>query len=222
MRLRKELILAAEDYKYLLNRGYNQQTVLNLVTSRYQLSSVERTLLLRCIHRDDDAMEIRSKIIDYPHGCELAIDGYNTILTVVSALEGRDLYLCDDCIVRDLRSSYIKDFSTPLILRAIELLRSELVSLRPRDIVFILDKNVSWSKKHAEIIKELIPESRVVLAKRADISVIATNYVICSSDYVVLKRALYIHDLAGSIVKKLFPSRLVRIDRIVCSELCNL
>ena len=222
IKLRSEVIEAAKDYRYLLDRGYGQKVSLDLVTSRYLLTREERALLLRCIHRTSDYLSIRDKLINDLKGYDLVIDGYNTILTVVSALEGRHLYLCDDCIVRDLRSSYVKDFTTKLINTAIAIIRDYLSMLKPSSVTIILDRNVSWSGKHAEIIKSLMPSANVRLARKADIEVIGSTSVVSSSDFVILERVKYVYDLAGNIVLKNFPNNIIRIDELVCKEPCNL
>ncbi len=222
MLIREEVIRAAEDYKYLLNRGYNQKSALDFVTSRYMLTPTERALLLRCVHRDDEAFAIRRKITDSIEGMELIIDGYNTLLTLVSVFEGRNVYLCDDCIIRDLRSSYIKDFSSPLIIKAINELASFVKTLRPKRVVVVLDKNVSWSGRHSEVIRNTVPEFEVKLAKKADIEVIASLGIISSSDFVILSRAKYVFDVAGRIIANRFRDKIVRFDRVVCKEPCRI
>ena len=212
--LEKKVIDAIRDYKYLLNRGYPQKASLDFVVSRYALSREWRSLLLRCVHREEDAVLIRSKLRDNvgPND-RLIIDGYNTILTIVSALECRTLYLCDDGIVRDLRSAYVKDFATPLVLNALEILSEELARLRVSDVTIVLDSNVSWSARHAEIIRKIISEAEVRLAKKADIEVLSTIGIACSSDYLILKRAKAIYDLAGRIILKNFKHKVEDINK---------
>ncbi|MCD6340744.1 MAG: DUF434 domain-containing protein [Desulfurococcales archaeon] len=214
--LEKKVIDAIKDYKYLLNRGYPQKASLDFVVSRYALSKEWRSLLLRCVHREEDAVLIRSKLRDKvgPND-RLIIDGYNTILTIVSALECRTLYLCDDGIVRDLRSAYVKDFATPLVLNALEIIREELARLRVGDVAIILDSNVSWSARHAEVIRKIISEAKVKLAKKADIEVLSTRGIACSSDYLILKRAKAIYDLAGKIILKNFKHKVEDINKYI-------
>lgn len=214
--LEKKVIDAIKDYKYLLNRGYPQKASLDFVVSRYALSKEWRSLLLRCVHREEDAVLIRSKLRDRvgPND-RLIIDGYNTILTIVSALECRTLYLCDDGIVRDLRSAYVKDFATPLVLNALEILSEELARLRVGDVAIILDSNVSWSARHAEVIRKIISEAEVKLAKKADIEVLSTRGIACSSDYLILKRAKAIYDLAGKIILRNFKHKVEDINKYI-------
>jgi len=207
---------AAKDYKYLLNRGYGQKASLDLVTSRYILSNVERALLLRCVHSDEDVVKIRSKHVDDVEHLRVVVDGYNALLTITSALEGRELYICDDGIVRDLRKSYSKGFTDEQIIESFKILYNEVTYLKPQSIKLVLDKNVSWSAKHAELIKSLITHNQVkkydvtiVLATKADVTVMAEKDVIASSDYVILTKAERIFDVAGYIIRRKFPTQLV-------------
>ncbi len=211
-RLRREVEEAIKDYKYLLNRGYPQKSALNLVVVRYGLKPAERSLLLRCVHRDSDVEVVRRALIRDPRGKDLILDGYNTILTLVSALECKELYLCDDGIVRDLRSAYVKDFGTKLVNKALEIIDTYLRELKPKSVKVFLDANVSWSARHAEFIRGLMPYAEVVLAKKADIGVITSEGVVCSSDYLILKSARAAYDLAGNIVKKLFPEKVIDLS----------
>lgn len=202
--LRAEVREAVRDYHYLLNRGYPQKAALDFVASRYGLRRDERALLLRCVHRSSDAEYIRSKTVGGVDGRYLVVDGYNVVLTVASAIEGRQLFLCDDGFVRDLRSSYVKDFDSPTVTSSLELVAEVLKTLRPAEALVVLDKNVSWSSKHAEFIRERY-DLRTALAVRADIEVIGSGRVVCSSDFVILMKATKVFDLAQYIVRSKLP-----------------
>ncbi len=209
--LRRELLEALIDYKYLLNRGYKSRGALNLVTSRYLLSKEERMLLYRCIHSDNDVTLIREKIVGEIRERHLIIDGYNVLLTVTAAIEGLPLYLCDDGIVRDLRSMKIRDFSTPSIMNAIKLIKDATDELRPSNVTLFLDKSVSMSAEHSKVIRALSPQWEVILASKADTEVIASRGVVASSDYVILMEANEIYDLAGFVVLRKFPDQIVNL-----------
>ncbi len=219
--IKLEVCEAAKDYKYLLNRGYSQKASLDLITSRYVLSSSERVLLLRCVHSDEDVAKVKSKHVSSIENSRVVVDGYNALLTIISALEGRELYVCDDGIVRDLRKSFSRGFTDEQIMESFKILYNEVMSLKPRFIKLVLDKNVSWSAKHAELIKSLItrvPQQNhvditVVLATKADVTVIAEKDIVASSDYVILMNANKVFDIAGYIVKRKFPNLLVDIQR---------
>ena len=99
MELRNEIREAYIDYKYLLNRNYSRKLALDIVTARYNLSKLERLLLYRCVHSNSEIENINSKISNQK---EIIIDGYNIALTLISAMNGEEIYLCDDGFIRDL------------------------------------------------------------------------------------------------------------------------
>ncbi len=209
--LRNEVLKAAEDYKYLLNRGYKPTSTLDLITSRYLLSREERVLLYRCVHSRGDVDKIINKIVQPSEikGKELVIDGYNVILTVASGIEGRTLYVCDDTFVRDLRSVKVRNFSSTSLLTAIKLIAMEIESLNPSKVVLFLDRNVSWSAKHAEVIKKEINRPvDALLASKADTSVIKEGGIASSSDYLVLENSNLVFDLAGEIIRSKYRNQL--------------
>ncbi|MFN3268109.1 MAG: DUF434 domain-containing protein, partial [Zestosphaera sp.] len=125
--IREEVVEASRDYKYLLSRGYKQKVVLDLVTSRYGLSSIERTLLLRCVHSSRDVEAIRSKRVDDVKQYPLIIDGYNVLLTLHTVIEDMEVFLCDDGFVRDLRKSYRKGIDLRILEDTVDLLKKELL-----------------------------------------------------------------------------------------------
>jgi len=216
---RKEVVEAAKDYKYLLNRGYSYLGALELVTSRYLLSKEERALLYRCIHPDIEVNEIRMKYIkpDGISGETLIVDGYNVLITIASAIEGRCLYICDDGFVRDLRSTYIKNFATPSITESIEVLANYLLEIRPKKVIIYLDKNVSKSKQHKYQLSVKMREkgipADVNLAEKTDTIVIVSQGIISTSDILILKKAGKITDIAGEIIMTQYPKQLARIDK---------
>lgn len=95
---------AAKDFRYLLNRGYPRKASLELVGNRYQLLSDHRHLLHRGIFSDADSQSRLKKIVSLKdiQDQNLAIDGYNVIITIEAALSGRPLVLGDDGFVRDI------------------------------------------------------------------------------------------------------------------------
>jgi len=217
LKLRDEVLNAILDYKYLLNRGYNQKTSLDLVTSRYMLSRTERMLLFRCVHSDVDASEICRKLLTPSEvsNYKMVIDGFNTLLTVTSVLEGDDVYLCDDCFVRDLRSTKFKDFGLEIIKESAQKLINYINILKPIDSIIILDKQVSKSGELKKILTELLGHINIVLASKADIAVLSEGGVIASSDFVILKKASRIFDIAGYIISKEFKDKILDLREVI-------
>ncbi len=202
--MRREVLEAARDYKYLLNRGFPQKASLDFVSANYKLAPTERSLLLRCVHRDEDSEAVRGKTVHQVRGLGLVIDGYNVILTAASAVEGLTLFLCDDGFVRDLRSSYTKNFESPSVNKAVSYVARAISELGVEDALVVLDKNVSWSARHAELLRSRYG-IKAATAVRADIAVLGSSGVVSSSDFVVLTRSKRVFDLAQFIVRSLMP-----------------
>ncbi|MEM1680331.1 MAG: DUF434 domain-containing protein [Sulfolobales archaeon] len=215
--LRDEVIKALVDYKYLLNRGYNQKSSLDMVTSHYRLSKSERMILFRCIHSDADATEICGKRVDPLEVSKhrLIIDGFNTLLTIASVLEDDFVYLCDDCFIRDLRSTKIKDFESLSIKNSAFRLMEYIKVLNPVDVILVLDKQVSKSGELKTKLSEVLPNVKVVLASKADIAVLTEGGVVASSDFIILKRALRVFDIAGYIIMGEFRDKVINIKEII-------
>lgn len=57
------LLLAYEDLKYLLNRGYRKKYALEFVANHYLLTSKERYFLMRCVFSDKEIEERKRKLV---------------------------------------------------------------------------------------------------------------------------------------------------------------
>lgn len=186
-----KLIDAARDYKYLLTRGYPANASLNLVTSRYLLNEKERLLLYRCIHSAQYVDEINNKFLCYEiRDHILLIDFYNVLISTVNMVKGGDVYLCDDCIPRDLRGSKLRKDDYSYLQASFKIISKVIELLKPKLVVAIVDKNVSYSIEHADMLKlelrnhgidctyelTLTPDSRIIqYSKNFEHNVVASS-----------------------------------------------
>ncbi|RLI54237.1 MAG: DUF434 domain-containing protein, partial [Candidatus Thorarchaeota archaeon] len=94
---------AAQDLKYLLDRGYNKKTSLNLVVNRYKLNENQRNFLQRYVFSERDIQMHRSRLlsIEKISGRYIVIDGYNVLVTVEAILNKRNLVRGMDGFLRD-------------------------------------------------------------------------------------------------------------------------
>jgi hypothetical protein len=83
----RDLQKAAEDFRYLLNRGYPRKAALELAGNRYGLASDQRHLLHRGVFSDRDSQSRKKKKLSIKaiRNKDLAIDGYNVIITLEAA-----------------------------------------------------------------------------------------------------------------------------------------
>src|SRR4030042_7003547 len=100
----KDIQEAAEDFRYLLNRGYPRKPSLELVGNRHKLTFDERHLLHRGVFSDVDSKSRRKKLIAIKdvRNKDLAIDGHNVLITIEAGLSGRPLVLADDGFFIDI------------------------------------------------------------------------------------------------------------------------
>ena len=99
-----QLRLAAQDFRYLLARGYPRQAALTLVGNRYQLTGAARQILHRGVFDPEVAAQRRLKLrpVGDLSGRPLALDGHNVVITLESALRGIPVTAADDGFIRDI------------------------------------------------------------------------------------------------------------------------
>lgn len=224
---RKELVDAILDYKYFLCRKYPYKPALNLVVQRYNLTKPEKALLYRCIHDEETAKSIRKKLVDEGaiENSTLLIDGFNVLITISSAAECFQVFLCDDYMLRDVMKSFRKFKFENKHAEIVIMLISEIVKLKPSKTVFFFDKQVSFSGKVAALVSEVakkhgLKNFETLLTDRNDRRIIeyAEKGIVSSSDIVILMRTPQIFDLAYYVVRKHFPEKIVYINKILTGE----
>ena len=104
MDIAPDLWKAADDFRFLLNRGYPRDASLELIGNRYSLDRDHRPLLRRGVFAASVAGERRSKKVSLEEIRDkaVAIDGYNCLITLESALKAKAILLADDAFIRDI------------------------------------------------------------------------------------------------------------------------
>ena len=215
----REFVLAeaAFDYKFLLSRGYPSSSALALVTQRYVLSSDERLLLFRCVHSFDYVYNALRKIMCCSNGlCRdetLVIDFYNVLLTTMAMIENDDVYLCDDCLVRDLRGSKLRPGERQLLSKAFKIIAEVLADFKCfKSIVVVADKSVSHSlddvREFTKVLATTLNNCNIsyLLAEKPDSKVIELSQqgaVVASTDYVITEKVSRILPITTVILNKL-------------------
>jgi len=199
---------AAEDLRYLLNRGYTRESTVRFVGDRFALGKPERIALYRCVHPSGEARRRSSKLLMPEHlrGRRLALDGFNIMWTIYWAINGHPLLLCDDGVVRDItvargRPSVEKAGAVagPLI--------SAISALSPSSVAMVFDKQISNSGAVSAYLNERLLssgiDSRSSTSRTADLEISRTEGVACSSDSIVIDKAREAFDLAGYAVVRI-------------------
>jgi len=204
---------AAQDFRYLLNRGYPRRVTLELVGNRYGLTFDERHLLHRGVF-SSAASQMRQKkriFIKEIRGKDLAIDGHNVLITIEAALVGRDLVLADDGFIRDisgLSGSFTKSKVTEI---AIESIITFLKKWKPRKTLFLFDAPISMSGKLAEEVRDRLNQANLpgdaLAVKVPEKVLIGFPGIIATSDTAIIDPSKKVLDLAGYIITKKIGSK---------------
>lgn len=216
----KELQKAAEDFRYLLNRGYPRKASLDLVGNRYQLFSDQRHLLHRGIFSDRDSRSRRKKKISVERiqGKELAIDGYNVIITIEAGLSDRPLIFGDDGFIRDISGLSSSFKKTELTEEAIRLILAIIKKMKPLHTLFLFDAPISKSGKLAQEVRESLKRENLAGDARAvkvpEKILVGFPGVIATSDTAIIDQSKKVLDLAGTILSnKIRSASLIRWKR---------
>jgi hypothetical protein len=206
MEIARDLWEAAEDLRHLLNRGYPRDASLQLVGNRYNLDHDCRHLLRRGVFSDSTVEERKRKRVSVGglRGEGLAVDGYNCIITLESALKAKAIVLADDGFVRDISGVSGGYRETPATAEALGLIMAFLQSAGPAETLFLLDSPISGSGELAARIRALMKEQGV----QGDASAIKvperilSGYrgIIASSDTALIDQAERVFDLAGHLI----------------------
>ncbi len=144
-------------------------------------------------------------------GRDMGIDGFNVLITVESALQGKPVYICSDGLVRDLNLAYSSYKPSDKFDKAIEMLGSLLAEIKPRSATLYLDAPISKSGLMALRMREVL-DINVVTSKHVD-SDLLKHEVVASSDSLVISKARCVVDLPREILRRanispipLFPS----------------
>jgi hypothetical protein len=145
---------AVHDLSWLWSRGYAPHASIEIVGNRYQLYQRQRTAVRRSSCSDASLSSRRER--ERPlEGCtQLAIDGFNLLITIESALSGGLLLLGRDGCLRDLASihgTYRSVEQTPV---AIELVADHVLESGVRSVEWLLDRPVSNSGRLRRLIEE--------------------------------------------------------------------
>ena len=215
MQIRKDKLQdASYDLKFLLNRGYRKKNAISFVSNKYLLSKHERNYLARSIYSDITVKSRMDKILDISainNQCIL-LDGYNVLITVESICKKdyESLILCNDGIIRDLNAVFGKYKFNKFTRKALDTILDVLYGYKPSRIIFLFDKQVSFSGKLAKMTKELMNlqkiNGEVLLSNNVDFELVKIakieKCVVFTSDSVIIDKVTKIVDLPFYLLQK--------------------
>lgn len=138
---------AANDIKYLLDRGYPQHGAICYVCDHYRLDINVRYILTRVIISGDTVISRRAKTLRCENikGTQVWIDGYNILIGVESGLKGEPVYLCDDGFLRDTRGVFRNYHCSTITQKALDKIISVLAGFKPFEVEILFDSQISKS-----------------------------------------------------------------------------
>ncbi len=221
------LIKSAADLRYLLAKGYPRSAALTFVGNHYQLTRTERDFLNRGVYPDSVARARREKMVrpEQTAGRSLGVDGYNVLITMESALLGRDLIEADDGLIRDIAGLYASYRPSEVTTQALNFILDFLKHIKPDTVLFLLDAPMSHSGEFARRITSVLADlglsgqAKAVSAPEKELS--RFPGLVATSDSVLIDRTPEPFDLAGHLIKKYLPGAKIitltqpcdRIDR---------
>ncbi|MCJ7662739.1 MAG: DUF434 domain-containing protein [Desulfobacterales bacterium] len=197
---------AAEDLRYLLNRGYPRDASLQLIGNRYNLDHDHRHLLRRGVFSTTVAGQRRSTKVSLEEirGTAVAIDGYNCLITLESALKAKAILLADDAFIRDISGVSGGYKAGPETEQALGLIIDLLLHGSPVETLFLLDAPISGSGELAARIRDLMKERGLVgdaqAVKVPERMMVGYKGIIASSDTALIDQSERVFDLAGHLI----------------------
>jgi hypothetical protein len=150
------LALALEEAEYLLERGYAESSVVDVVGRRHSLEARQRLALQRmmCSTSARRARDERRQPLEAARERALEIDGFNLVIGLEVAISGGPLLRGVDGALRDLaglRGSYHPVLETD---RALEIIGELVGPVAPKLVHVLLDRPVSNSGRLRAKIEE--------------------------------------------------------------------
>ena len=201
---------ATAELSWLLERGYAPVSALKLVGDHHQLRERQRIAVQRCACPESARARRGAHRADRLTGRDLAIDGFNCLITIEAGFAGGVVLVGRDGCHRDLASvhgSYRRVAETEQAIAAVDdLLGTEDVG----SVRWVLDRPVSNSGRLRSLLLARA-EARglrweVELVDDADRRLVADcDHIVASSDSWVLDHAAAWTDLGGGVVARAVP-----------------
>jgi hypothetical protein len=202
---------AVGELGWLLERGYAEPSACKLVGDRHRLQKRQRLAVRRsaCPESSVRSRAARRVGIADLRGEDIAIDGFNCIITVEAALaHGVVLRGCDGA-VRDMASVHGSYRQVEVTRMAIEHLTALLCDAAVERVTWYLDRPVSNSGRLAEVIEALAPPQirawTVELPFDPDRVLLETSAVVATSDSRILDACGAWVDLPAAIIERSIP-----------------
>jgi hypothetical protein len=201
-RFHPDLRAAVSDLSWLLGKEYAEASSLALVGNRYRLRKRQREAVRRsaCSDASRERRRARRLALSDVRGRALAIDGFNCVIVVESALAGGVLFRGRDGVLRDIASVHGSYRRVEVTHAALVALRDVLVAAEPASVAWYLDRPVSNSGRLRDFILEIAPAGWTVeLANAVDPILASTQAVVATADANILDACTAFVDLPAAV-----------------------
>jgi hypothetical protein len=202
------LTAAARELSFLLSHAYAPEASLKLVGDHHQLSARQRKAVQRASGPRAALSARRTRAVPSAQlaGQQLALDGFNCLITVEAMLASAPILRCRDHVLRDLSSVHGTYRSVVETERAITLLLATLNRARVAQVEVLLDRPVGNSGRTRALFEQRAPELpfalRVSLAERVDPYLAECTAIVATSDSWILDRAARNLDLPALVARE--------------------
>ena len=212
-----DLRSAIADFSLLLSKGYAEKNALKLVGDKFSLTKRQRLAVMRSACSDQQLTSRNQRCVaiqnlkDHP----IAIDGYNILITIEAAMSGGVIFKGRDGCFRDLASVHGTYRKVTETIPAVRLIGRFLKEIRVTKALWLLDSPVSNSGRLKTLIGELARKNNwdweIQLLPSPDTELIKTDWIVASSDSVILDRCKRWVNLARAIIEEKLP-KARRVD----------
>ncbi len=202
---------ALADYSLLLTKDYGDKGALKLVGDRFSLTERQRLAVMRgsCSDAQLDSRKKKEISITEIEGEEIAVDGYNCLITIEAAMSDGCIFGGRDGCFRDLASLHGTYRKVEETIPAVKLINEFLKQAKISKSLWLLDKPVSNSGRLKTLINKLAEENswdcEIKLSISPDYELIETDLIVASSDGVVLDGCKRWVNLARAIIEQKLP-----------------
>ncbi|MCJ7443337.1 MAG: DUF434 domain-containing protein [Methanotrichaceae archaeon] len=199
---------AAEDVRYLANRGFPKESAIRFVSDHYCLPQAQRHVLFRIIVPDEMAHLRRSKLqlLEEMRNRNVYVDGYNVLITVETLLAGKCLYMSDDGFLRDTQGLSRKYKVSEFTERSLFEILGILASVHPARVEILFDQQVSMSGQLAVGVHEIMAKRGLIgtarTVKDVDNQLKILDGVVATSDGSIIDCARRVVDLPAEVVRR--------------------
>ena len=214
-----ELRSAVTDFSLLLTKGYAEKSAMKLVGDKFSLTQRQRLAVMRNACSDEQLArrkEHQVEIVDIA-GKDIAIDGYNVLITIEAAMSNGLIFEGRDGCFKDLASIHGTYRKVSETIPAVLLIGQFLKDISIPKTLWLLDSPVSNSGRLKTLIAELAEQNKwnweVELLTSPDAKLKKTDLVVAGNDGVVLDACKSWVNLARAIIETKLPqTRLIDLS----------